>query len=61
MAEALGMPYIEVAKAAVIPALLYFTGIWIMIHFEAKKLGMRGLSKDELPKIWDVLRERAPI
>lgn len=58
MAEALGMPYIEVAKAAVIPALLYFTGIWIMIHFEAKKLGMRGLSKDELPKIWDVLRER---
>ncbi|WP_278335876.1 TRAP transporter large permease subunit [Petroclostridium xylanilyticum] len=55
------MPYIEVAKAAVIPALLYFTGIWIMIHFEAKKLGMRGLSKDELPKIWDVLRERAPI
>lgn len=58
MAESIGIPYSQVAMAAVIPALLYFTGIWIMVHFEAKKLGMRGMSKDELPKIWDVLKER---
>lgn len=58
MAESLGIPYLDVAKAAIIPALLYFSGIWIMIHLEAKKLGMKGLSKEELPKIWDVLKER---
>lgn len=58
MAESLGIPYMQVAKAAIIPALLYFSGIWIMVHFEAKKLGMRGLNKDELPKLWHVLKER---
>lgn len=58
MAEFIGMPYLGIAKAAVIPALLYFTGIWIMVHFEAKKLGMRGLSRDELPKLGKVLKER---
>lgn len=58
MAESLGISYMQIAKAAIIPALLYFTGIWIMIHFEAKKLGMRGLNKDELPKLWKVLKER---
>lgn len=58
MAEFIGMPYMDIAKAAAIPALLYFTGIWIMVHFEAKKLGMRGLSKEELPKLSKVLMER---
>lgn len=58
MAETLGISYMQVAKAAIIPALLYFAGIWIMVHFEAKKLGMRGLNKDELPKLWNVLKER---
>jgi TRAP transporter 4TM/12TM fusion protein len=58
MAEFIGMPYMDIAKAAVIPALLYFTGIWIMVHFEAKKLGMKGLSKDQLPKLSKVLKER---
>jgi len=58
MAESLGIPYLDVAKAAVIPALLYFTGIWIMVHFEAKKMGMKGLSKDQIPNFWVVLKER---
>lgn len=58
MAEFIGVPYLDIAKAAAIPALLYFTGIWIMVHFEAKKLGMKGLNKDELPKISKVLKER---
>ena len=51
MAESLGIPYKEVAKAAIIPAILYFTGIFIMVHLEAKKTGLKGLSRDSLPKI----------
>ena len=50
MAESLGMPYITIVKAAIIPAVLYFTGIFITVHLEAKKLGLKGMSKDELPK-----------
>jgi TRAP transporter 4TM/12TM fusion protein len=58
MAEFIGIPYLEIAKAAAIPALLYFTGIFIMVHLEAKKLGMKGLRKEELPKLSKVLKER---
>ena len=58
MAEFIGVPYMDIAKAATIPALLYFTGIWIMVHFEAKKMGMKGLSKEQLPKLGKVLKER---
>ena len=50
MAESLGMPYITIVKAAVIPALLYFTGIFITVHLEAKKLGLKGMPKEKLPK-----------
>lgn len=50
MAESLGMPYITIVKAAIIPALLYFTGIFITVHLEAKKLGLKGMPKNELPK-----------
>ena len=58
MAEFIGIPYAQIAKAAIIPALLYFTGIWISVHLEAKKLGMKGMSKEELPKLSKVLMER---
>nr|WP_300092854.1 TRAP transporter permease [Sedimentibacter sp.] len=58
MAEFIGIPYAQIAKAAVIPALLYFMGIWISVHLEAKKLGMRGMSKDELPKLSKVMLDR---
>ncbi len=44
-----GITYWEIAKAAAIPALLYFTGIWIMTHFEAKRIGLRGLTEEEMP------------
>jgi TRAP transporter 4TM/12TM fusion protein len=50
MADSLGIAYVTVAKAAVIPAILYFSGIFIMVHLEAKKLGLKGMSKEELPK-----------
>jgi TRAP transporter 4TM/12TM fusion protein len=49
ISEAVGVPYLTVAAAAVIPAVLYFTGIWIMVHLEAKRLGLKGLPRDQLP------------
>lgn len=57
MAEFTGIPYWDIAKAAVIPALLYFSGIWIMVHLEAKRTGLRGLSKEELPDKKEVLKK----
>ncbi len=50
MAESLGLPYITIVKAAIIPAVLYFTGIFITVHLEAKKLGLKGLPREQLPK-----------
>ena len=55
MAEMTDTPYITIAIAAIIPAILYFTGIFMMIHFEAKKLGLKGLPKDSLPKFGKLL------
>ncbi|WP_206214584.1 TRAP transporter fused permease subunit [Adlercreutzia sp. ZJ242] len=49
MAEYMGIPYLEVATKAIIPALLYFAGIFIAVHLEAKKLGLKGVPKSELP------------
>ena len=54
MAEYIGIPYIEVAAKAILPAILYFAGIFITVHLEAKKLGLKGIPKDELPK-WSYL------
>ena len=50
MAEYMGIPYASVAVKAILPAVLYFTGIYIAVHLEAKKLGLVGIPKDELPK-----------
>ncbi len=50
MAEMVNKPYSSIAVRAILPAILYFTGIFLMVHFEAKKLGLKGLSKDDLPK-----------
>ncbi|HOB11573.1 MAG TPA: TRAP transporter permease [Syntrophomonadaceae bacterium] len=58
MADFVGMPYIEIVKAAVIPALLYFTGVMIGVHLEAKKHGLKGMSRDELPNVWRLLLDR---
>lgn len=52
-----GITYWEIAKAATIPAILYFTGIWIMTHFEAKRVGLRGMSKEEMPDRKEVLKK----
>ena len=50
MAEYTGVPYPTIAMLAILPAVLYFAGIYIAVHLEAKKTGLRGLTKEELPK-----------
>ena len=50
MAEYMGIPYAQVALKAILPAVLYFTGIYIAVHLEAKKLGLKGIPREELPK-----------
>ena len=57
MAEFVGVPYIEVVEAAIIPAVLYFAGIFIAVHLEAKKLGLRGLKKEELPRFAPLMKQ----
>ncbi|WP_447894812.1 TRAP transporter permease [Vreelandella sp. GE22] len=49
MAEVTGIPYTEIAIAAIIPAVLYFASIYFMVDFEAARKGMRGMRKDEIP------------
>ena len=57
MAEYMGVPYATVALTAILPAVLYFTGIYIAVHLEARKLGLKGIPKDELPKLRVLLRK----
>lgn len=55
MAEYMGIPYSQVALKAILPAVLYFAGIYIAVHLEAKKLGLKGIPKEELPKLLKLL------
>ncbi len=55
MSEYVGVPYSQIALKAILPAVLYFAGIYIAVHLEAKKLGLKGIPKNELPKILDLL------
>lgn len=58
MAEYLGVPYVTVLIAAIIPAFLYYLTLIMVVHFEAKKMGLKGISKDNIPAIKGVLKER---
>ena len=58
MAEFVGVSYIEVVKAAAIPALLYFTGVWLGVHFEAKRKNLKGIPRHELPNPLTLIKER---
>jgi TRAP transporter 4TM/12TM fusion protein len=58
MSEFIGIPYIDIAKAAAIPACLYFLGIFIEVHFEAKRCGLKGMPWNQIPRVWTVLKER---
>ena len=57
MVEYLEIPLRDILAAALFPALLHYFGIFVMVHLEAKKLGLRGLSSDELPKFLQVLKQ----
>lgn len=56
MAEMTRTPYSEIVKLSVIPALLYFLSVGVMVHFEARKLGLKGLPREELPALGPTLR-----
>ncbi|MEA4884717.1 MAG: TRAP transporter fused permease subunit [Clostridia bacterium] len=58
MAELLGVPYIQICKIALIPALLYYSALFFVLDFEAAKLGIKGMDKDELPT-WRCILPRA--
>ena len=56
MAEFTGEPYSKIAVRAILPAVLYFTGIYIAVHLEAKKLGLKGIPRDQLPKLGHLMK-----
>lgn len=58
MSEMTEIPYITIAVSAILPAILYFAGIFMMIHFEAKKLGLRGLSKEDIPNFFKLMLKK---
>lgn len=57
MAEYMGITYAEVALRAILPAVLYFTGIFIAVHLEAKKLGLKGIPVSELPEMSKLIKK----
>ena len=57
MAETVGVAYSSIVLRAILPAVLYFAGVFITVHLEAKKEGLRGLSKEELPRLLPLLKQ----
>ncbi|MEZ5741413.1 MAG: TRAP transporter permease [Burkholderiaceae bacterium] len=58
MAEFLGVSYLSVAAFAILPAILYYVAVFMAVHFEAKRIGLKGLPKADLPRLKEVLLER---
>ena len=57
MAETIGVEYSSIVLRAILPAALYFAGVFITVHFEAKKEGLRGLSRAELPRVKHLIKK----
>ena len=57
MAETVGVPYSNIVVKAILPAVLYFAGVFITVHLEAKKEGLKGLTKEELPRVIPLLKK----
>ena len=55
MAEMVGVPYSQIVIKAILPAVLYFTGIFLMVHLRAKRLGLKGIPREQLPKAREIL------
>ena len=60
MIEFLNIPYQTVIMAAIVPAFMHFFGVFMQVHFEAKRYGLRGLTEEEMPKLRQSFRERWP-
>jgi len=58
MAEFIGVPYVTIAKAAILPAILYYITVGLMVHFEAKKTGLEGMNASLIPKFMHVIKTR---
>jgi TRAP transporter 4TM/12TM fusion protein len=56
MAEMTNIPYLEIIKVAAIPGILFYLSVGIMVYFESRKLGLRGLTREELPRLSAVLK-----
>ena len=57
MADYVGVPYSDIIVRAILPACLYFLGIFLAVHLEAKKLGLKGISRDQLPKMRKLIKD----
>lgn len=60
MIEFLSVPYQTIIVAAIVPAFMHFFGVFMQVHFEAKRFGLRGLTEDEMPRLRESLAERWP-
>jgi len=60
MAEFLELPYTTIILAALVPALMHYVGVISIVHFKAKRLGLKGLPQSEIPKLWDVIKKGWP-
>ena len=60
MAEYLALPYSTIALAATVPALMHYLGVLVIVHFEAKRLGLSGEKAEDIPRLGDVLRRGWP-
>lgn len=58
MSEFIGVPYLRIVTAAIVPSLLYYSGVFFSVHFEARRLGLRGLKKEEIPDLKNLLQEK---
>lgn len=57
MADFVGVPYSNIIMRAILPAVMYFAGIFITVHLEAKRLGLSGIPKELLPKFFDMIKK----
>lgn len=58
MVDYVSLPYSNIVVRAILPAVLYFTGIFICVHLEAKKSGLQGVPRRELPPVMPLLKRR---
>ena len=58
MAQFMGVPYLDDALAAIVPALLYYFAVMVQVHLEATRLGLQGLPREQLPNLWKLLRSK---